>query len=195
MSRRLIVLAAVVPQLAGANVPDLDDDTLPDQAVGASLGIAGGGRVTPGGLRVDGHYLYQLAKTDWFDGTASFTFGSGGAACYRDRVDDVICDHDFTDGRGIEITAAVRRYFDAQGLYRPYARLGVGVSLVRFGDDDVTGIAIPLHIGGGIRGAIAEQVAVVVQADLVLGLGRFERVGVEPLLGITVTAGAEFRLP
>ena len=35
--------------------------------------------MTPGGLRVAGHYLYQLPTQDWFDGTASFTFGGGAA--------------------------------------------------------------------------------------------------------------------
>jgi|MudIll2142460700_1097286.scaffolds.fasta_scaffold383915_1 hypothetical protein len=202
MSRRLIALFVLVPHLALADESiaeqpaDEASDQLPDQSVGASIGIAGGGRVTPGGLRLSGHYLYQLSAQDWFDGTASFTFGGGGAECFRDRMDYVICDHGFADGRGLEVIAAVRRYFAAQGKFRPFARLGVGVSVVRFGDDDVTGIAIPLHLGGGVRANVAEQVAVVAQAELVAGIGRFDRgMGTEPQLGIAVTAGAEFRLP
>lgn len=204
MSRRLIVLLVLVPQLAGAedSIAEQEDETeeaedaIPDQSVGAAIGIAGGGRVTPGGLRINGHYLYQLSSQDWFDGTASFTFGGGGAECFRDRMDSVICDHGFAAGRGIEAIAAVRRYFAAQGQYIPFARLGVGVSVVRFGDDDVTGVAIPLHLGGGVRANVSPDVAVVAHAELVLGLGRFGRgMGTEPQLGIAVTAGAELRLP
>jgi len=201
MSRRLIALFVLVPQLALADEsiaeqPDDDEVEIPDQSVGAAIGIAGGGRVTPGGLRLSGHYLYQLSEQDWFDGTASFTFGTGGAECFRDRMDDVVCDHGFADGRGIEVIAAVRRYFAAQGRFRPFARLGVGIGFARFGDDDVTGLAIPLHLGGGVRASVAKQVAVVAQAELVAGIGRFDRgMGTEPQLGIAVTAGAEFRLP
>lgn len=174
----------------------IDEDAIPDQSLGGAIGIAGGGRVTPGGLRVEGHYLYQLSDRDWFDGTAGFTFGGGGAACYRDRMDYVICDHGFTKGRGVEVVAAVRRYFDAQGKYRPFARLGVGVAIARFGDDDVTGLAIPIHAGGGVRAAVSVDVAIVAMAELVAGIGRFDRdMGTEPQLGIAVTAGAELRLP
>lgn len=182
--------------LAAQTQADEAADALPDQSLGATIGIAGGGRVTPGGLRIGGHYLYQLSSQDWFDGTASFTFGGGGAECYRDRMDDVICDHGFADGRAIEVVAAVRRYFAAQGIYRPFARAGVGIGVVRFGDDDLTGVTIPLHAGGGVHANVSRQVAVVAQAEVIAGLGRFGRgMGTEPQLGIAVTAGAEFRLP
>lgn len=175
---------------------DTDPDAIPDQSLGASLGIAGGGRVTVGGFRVQGHYLYQLSDQDWFDGTAAFTFGGGGAACFRDRMDDVICDHGFTDGRGVEVIAAVRRYFAAQNKFRPFARLGAGVAIARFGDDSVTGLAIPIHAGGGVRAAVSPDVAIVAMAELVLGIGRFNHeLGTEPQFGIAITAGAELRLP
>lgn len=170
-------------------------DELGDQAVGAELGVAGGGRVTPGGLRISGHYLYQLSGQDWFDGTASFTYGGGGAACFRDRMDTFTCDHGLADGGSVEIAATVRRVFAAQGAFRPFARAGVGVAVVRFGGDDVTGLAIPVHLGGGLRVQVAPQVAVVTQVDVAAGVGLFgQGLGAEPQLGMTVTAGAEFRL-
>lgn len=201
MSRKLIVIA-ILSTTAYADdsiveADDLDEETeIPDQSLGAAIGIAGGGRVTPGGLRIEGHYLYQLSSQDWFDGTAAFTFGAGGAECFRDRMDYVICDHGFADGRAIEAVAAVRRYFAPQGRYAPYARVGVGLAVARFGDDDVTGIGIPLHVGGGVRAAVSKQVAVVASAELVAGIGRYSQgMGNEPLLGFTVTAGAELRLP
>lgn len=195
---RLIALLLVLPALAFAEEIDApeDPDALPDQSLGASIGVTGGGNVTPGGLHLAGHWLYQLSERDWFDGTIGFTFGSGGAGCFRDRMDDVVCDHDIADGRGVEVTAAVRRYFAGQGKFRPFARAGVGVAIVRYGDDDLTGLAIPLHAGGGVRGAVSEQIAVVAMAQLFLGPALFGRgLGGEPQAGITVTAGAEFRLP
>src|SRR5690349_16925096 len=69
---------ALLVVLAGTAYADddvdttIDPDAIPDQSLGASLGIAGGGRVTVGGFRVQGHYLYQLSDQDWFDGTAAF---------------------------------------------------------------------------------------------------------------------------
>lgn len=204
MSRRLILAALVVaggvahaqPSVTASTDTDAADaEEIGDQGIGAEIGIAGGGRVTPGGLRIAGHYLYQLSDTDWFDGTAAFTFGGGGAACFRDRMDDLICEHGFTDGRGVEISANVRHMFAAQGQFRPFLRAGVGVSLVQFTDDDISGVTIPLHGGGGIRARVAPSIAVVAQGELTLGLGRFgSDLGTQPQFGIAVTAGAEFRL-
>lgn len=166
-----------------------------DQGVGAAMGIAAGGRVTPGGLRITGHYLYQLSEEDWFDGTASFTFGGGDAACFRDRMAITQCGHDFNDGNAIELAAGVRRMFAARGTFRPFARAAVGLSYVRFRNDDVTGVAIPVHLGGGLRARVAPGLAVVGQAEVMLGLGGFGRgLGAEPQLGMAVTAGAEFQL-
>ena len=203
MSRRLIlasVLAAGIahadPSVTAAADPEAaSEDEIGDQGIGAELGIAGGGRVTPGGLRVAGHYLYQLSDQDWFDGAAAFTFGGGSAACFRDRMDSLVCDHGFVDGRGVEISASVRRLFASQGSFRPFAKAGVGISFVQFSGDDLTGVAIPLHLGGGVRARVAPAVAIVAQGELQLGRGRFgNALGLQPQLGLAITAGAEFRL-
>lgn len=184
---------APAPPSATAASPN--DDDIGDQAISAQAGLATGGRVTPGGLRIAGHYLYQLSARDWFDGAASFTFGSGGAACFRDRQDVLVCNHGLAEGAGIEISASVRRLFAPQGAFRPFARVGIGLGLVRFAGDDVSGFAIPLHGGAGVRATVAPSIAVVAEAELELGFGRFNRgLGSEPRLGLAVTAGAEFRL-
>ena len=48
----------------------------------------------------------------------------------------------------------------------------------------------------GDRGVVLQDVVAEISAELVAGLGRFNRgMGTEPQLGIAVTAGAEFRLP
>jgi hypothetical protein len=196
---RLALALALASGVARADVSDPPPEPqIFDQGIGGAVGIAGGGHVTPGGLRIEGHYTYQLTDRDWSDATAAFTFGGGGAACFRDRGDEVICDHDFLDGRGVEVVIAVRRYFDRHGAYKPFARLGVGIGIARYGDDSVTGLAIPIHAGGGVRAAIGDgdKIAVVVGAELVAGVGFFNRgMGAESQLGIAITAGAELPLP
>jgi opacity protein-like surface antigen len=171
------------------------DDDIGDQAISAELGVAAGGRVTPGGLRIAGHYLYQLSDDDWFDGAASFTYGSASAACFRDRSNAVVCQHGLADGAGLEVQATIRHVLAPQGAFHPFVRLGVGLGLVRFGRDDVSGFTIPAHGGGGVRVAIAPGVAIVAEGDLALGFGSFSRgLGSQPQLGLAIAAGVEFRL-
>ena len=185
----------MAPVPASAAEPAAQDDEIGDQAVSAALGLAAGGRVTPGGLRINGHYLYQLSERDWFDGTASFTFGSGRAACFRDRTDQLVCNHGLADGAHVELSVGIRRLFAPQGAFRPFARIGVGIGVARFSDDDVSGFTIPLHGGGGVRVKVAPAIAIVAEGELELGLGSFGRgIGLAPQLGLAVTAGVEFRL-
>jgi hypothetical protein len=170
-------------------------DELGDQGIGATTGVATGGRVTAGGLRVGGHYLYQLSSKDWFEGAAMFTFGSGDAGCFRDRMDELACDHGLASGSALELAAGVRRMFAAQGAFRPFARAAIGISYTRFRSDDVSGVAFPLHLGGGVRAKVADSVALVGLAELSVGLGRFGGgLATEPQLGLAISAGAEFRL-
>ncbi|CAN5707324.1 hypothetical protein BH11MYX1_BH11MYX1_47060 [soil metagenome] len=196
MSRVVLALLIAAPVSAD---PAPAAPAMSDQALGADLGVATGGRVAVGGLRVAGHYLYQLAASDWFDGTASFTFGGGTAACFRDRADTFICDHGLAQGGSAEIEAAVRHFFAAQGQFRPFLRGGLGLRYVRFGNDSVSGAAIPLHLGGGVRVTLGEGastgIAVTVQGALELGVGAFSHsLGLEPQLGVAITAGVEFGL-
>jgi hypothetical protein len=177
-----------------------------DQAIGASLGAAIGGRTTPGGLRIAGSYLYKLAhyresrSQDWFDGTVAFTFGSGAADCFRDRMDNVICDHGLADGYSVEISANVQhlfrqRYIRSNMYISPFVRGGIGVGLVRFADDDITGVSFPLHLGAGIRVLFGDTFAIIGQADFAIGIAAFNiGPGAEPQLGLNVTGGVEFRL-
>jgi hypothetical protein len=71
----------------------------------------------------------------------------------------------------------------------------VGLGYVRFSDDDVSGVTVPAHAGGGVRLAIAPGVGFVVEGDVALGFGSFSRrAGSQPQLGIAIGAGVEFRL-
>lgn len=203
---RLTALASVLVCVAAdaAHAQEITDAStaegvapgdLSDQAIGGSIGLAGGGRTTAGGFRIAGHYLYRMSEQDWFDGTAQFTFGSGAGACFRDRRDDVICQHGLLDGASAAIGANVRHFLGGRGEFWPYLRGGVGLALVRFGGDDVTGLAIPLHLGAGFRVTVSEGIAVTTEAGIDVGIGRFRNgLGVEPQLGGSVTAGAEFNL-
>lgn len=193
------VVAAATPAFAEEPVDRVTSTVTgpSDQGMAAEVGVAAGGRVTPGGLRIAGHYLYQLSSRDWFDGSASFTYGGPGRGCYVDeaQMSTMTCDHGLADGTAVEIAASVRRMFTAYGAFQPFARAGLGVSLVRFAGDDVDGLVVPLHLGGGVRTTLAPSVALVTQADLAVGLGGFDHgLGIEPQLGFAVTAGAEFDL-
>lgn len=199
-----LVIASAAPAFAesleAADVVASAPGDLADQGISAEVGIAAGGRVTPGGLRIAGHYLYQLSSTDWFDGTASFTYGAPGRGCYAEVVpgqmsSPMSCDHGLADGRAVEVAATVRRMFTQRGAFRPFARAGIGVSLVRFIQDDVDGMVFPVHLGGGVRTTLSPAVALVTQADFSVGIGAFDNgLGAEPQFGFAVTAGAEFNL-
>ena len=191
--RRTVATLLVASGVASAEpAPEAVDG----QAISADLGVAGGGRVTPGGLRIAGHFLYQLSDRDWFDGGASFTYGGGSAQCFRDRADQFVCEHGFADGKAIELVASLRRWYAPQGAFHPFLRAGVGLALVGFSADSVSGLAFPLHAGGGVRAEVIPGFAIVVQADVELGVGVFNHaLGIEPQAGAAVLAGAEFRLP
>jgi hypothetical protein len=187
--------SAAAAQPAGEAAEEEEIDDLGDQEIGGAIGLAAGGRATAGGVRFTGHYLYQLSQRDWFDGIASFTFGSGDPACFRDRMDDVVCDHGLAGGGAIEIAAGVRRMFARRDRLRPFARGALGVALVRFASDDVTGVALSLHAGAGLRAKVSRGIAIVALADATLGIAGFGRgLGGEPQLGLAITAGAEIRL-
>ena len=175
--------------------PAAQSEDMSDQSLGAELGVAIGGRVTPGGLHVVGHYYYQMSADDWFDGSLGFTFGGGGAACFRDRTDVEVCEHGVADGGAIELAASVRRMLPPNGKFRPFARLGLGLRYVRFGSDNVSGLAVPLLLGGGVRTMVSQNIAVLAQGEVGVGIGTFNHgLGTEPQFGVILTGGVEFRL-
>lgn len=167
-----------------------------DQAIGAEIGIATGSHITPGGLRLAGHYLYRLSTNDWFEGIAGFTFGSDDAKCFRDRGNAFVCGHGVADGNSIDVAATVRHFIvSTRSGFWPFVRGGVGLGVVRFTGDDVTGIAIPLLAGLGLRVSITDTLALTGEAQLRFGFGAFDHnLGLESQLGASFTVGAEFRL-
>jgi hypothetical protein len=198
--QRLIVIALLISAPAYADMPvppeaPVAPADMSDQAIGVSVGVAIGGRDTPGGLRVEGHYLYQLSDRDWFDGRASFTFGGGSAECFYDRTDTYVCDHGLAQGDGIEVIATVRHFLGGQGMYWPFVQGGIGAGIARFGADGVSGLIIPLHGGGGVRVSITPALAIVAAGGLGIGPSVFGHdIGAEPQFGLDITAGVEFRL-
>jgi hypothetical protein len=207
MSRWLIVAAWLAASVGVARADETAEPApavqtsssapadMSDQGLGASIGVVAGGRTTPGGLQVAGHYLYQLSDQDWFDGIAAFTFGGGDASCFRDRMNTFLCDHSLADGNELEVAATVRRFLGGKGDFWPFLHGGVGIAVARFGDDSVTGFAVPLHAGAGLRVSVTPDVAITAHADLELGFGMFNHsLGLEPQFGATIAAGAEFKL-
>lgn len=186
--------AAVRSEAAGA-APAEGEGRWTDQGLGASLGFAFGGRVTPGGVRVTGSYLYRLSQDDWFDGAAAFTIGSGGAECFRDRVGDRVCDHGATDGFAVDFVAAVRRSWPGQKSFSPFVRLGAALRFARFSGDQIAGLAVPLIGGGGVTIALSSSSRLVAGAQLEIGGGLFSRgLGTAPQLGLSMGLGIELAM-
>ncbi len=172
-----------------------EPDAADSQEIGVLIGAAIGGGVSPGGLAVDGRYLYRLSDLDWFEVGASFTLGSGDAKCFTDRQSDLICNHGLVDGFGAEISAGMRRYFAGQQQFRPYAKVGLGLKLVSFSGDELRGVALPISAGAGIRVDVANRVLVVAEASLRGGPAFLNRgLEVEANLGLAIGAGVEFTL-
>jgi hypothetical protein len=166
-----------------------------DQGIGAQLGAAFGGRVTPGGIRITGTYLYRLSATDWFDGAAAFTIGAGTAACFRDRANERVCDHGAFDGFATDFVAAVRRTWPSKQRFSPFVRVGAGLRLVRFSEDQTAGLAVPLIGGGGVTAELSPTMRIVGDAQLELGGGLFSRgVDTAPQLGLSIGVGIEMAL-
>ena len=187
------VTVAAMPAVAESITQPGSSLPIAEREFSAELGLAAGGRSTIGGARITGRFLYQLASQDWFEGSAIFNFGSSSAACFRDRRNERICEHSALDGSGVELSFGVRRYFDQGGPYIPFARAAIGLAIARFADDDITGLIVPLHAGGGLHVVVAPRVAIVGLAELTLGVGRFSgNLGVEPQLGFGISAGVEF---
>lgn len=200
MPRQLISLALVL--VAGAAhaaraqpAPAVAPADMSDQALGGQIGAALGSHVTAGGVRVAGHYLYQLSDRDWFDGAAVFTFGGTSAQCFFDRSNKYVCEHGITDGDAAMVDLSVRRFFPGNGAFWPFARAGLGAGIVEFPRDNVSGLAIPLHVGGGVRASVSQAIAIVAEGQLSAGIAFFGHgVGTQPQLGFAVTAGVEFGL-
>jgi hypothetical protein len=209
MSRRVIALAIVLGATPASAqepedtydepLPDVGEDpgdTVGDRELGVALGAAvGGGDLTPGGLRIAGNYLYQMSDLDWFEGSVAFVFGAGGAECFRDRADELVCDHASTDGVATDGVAGVRRFFAGQGAFRPWLRAAVGLRIVRFGDDEITGAGLYLAPSAGVRARVDDRIAIGGHATFELGGAWFSRgYGPAPQLGFGVGMSVEFAL-
>jgi len=188
-------LEPAAPVEPGADVVDDDAEPPATQEIGGALGLAAGGRVTPGGVHVDGVYLYRLSDQDWFVGGIGFTVGGGAAGCFRDRNNDTICDHGVLQGADGELRAGVRRYLPGRQSFAPHAEAGVTLRLARYGDDHLTGVALPVWIGAGVRATVSPGIEVGGGARLEAGPALFgKHLGLEPQLGLVVTVGCDFAI-
>ena len=202
MYARALIIAATLAAAGpvGADEPAGSSDSQtpekqPTQEIGARLGLEAGGRVTPGGLHVEGAYLYRFTDIDWLEQVVGFTFGGQSAECFRDRSDEVVCDHGILNGFSAELGLAVRRYFPGQGVFSPFARAGLAVRGVFYSADDLRGIAVPIWLGGGVRATVTKGISVTADASLKTGFGILNRgLGLEPNASFAITAGAEFVL-
>jgi hypothetical protein len=188
---------AEYPVEAPAPVEPAPADEPAHEEIGARLGFQSGlGGLTPGGLVLGGVFLYRMSTSTWFDGGASFVFGGGAAACYTDRQGDFTCDHGIVDGFGMNFDLGVRvPLARRKGGLLPYVRGGISLAYARFGDDDVTGVGLPLWASVGGRFRVANRVTVGGEALLRLGFGLYNHdQGLEALAALGVQFGVEFEL-
>ena len=205
----LLGAAVLLPGLAVADVGDVDggdsntgsSDTgatvlrVASQELGAQVGIATGGRTTPGGLDVAGHYSYRLNDSDWVVTTAEFVFGGAGSACVMDDSQNLSCDHGATSGFSGGVSVAIRHYFAPSGDFAPYALVGLGGRVASFRGDEIVGFAVPLIAGGGVRAKAHDSVGVFGAAQLQAGPAWFNRdLGSEPHLAFHIAVGVEFAI-
>ncbi len=185
----------VLASEASSEQPVPQPDARDSQEIGVVVGMALGGAVSPGGLAVDGRYLYRLSELDWLETAASFSLGSGAAECFHDRASEFVCDHGLLDGFAAEGSIGIRRYFAGQKEFRPFLRGGVGLRLLSFSGDDVLGAAVPFLLGGGVRAEVANRVLVVAEATLRGGPSLLNKsLGLEPYVSLSIGAGVEFTL-
>ncbi|MBE7453565.1 MAG: hypothetical protein HS111_33300 [Kofleriaceae bacterium] len=207
-------LAAMVglPVAAAAEVgrpPDptesLTDDPLPGRArrPGARRGPASppssgwsAAAAPRPGLRVGGRYLYRMDDQVWFAAGVGFTFAAPTAGCGRTPPDAMSCDHGVASGFSGDLIVGLRRDLRGQRGFVPFVHGGAFGRVLRFAADDVTGIGLGLEAGAGVARAVRGDVALRAGASAQAGrawLGR--AVGGSGQLGLTVTVGAELRLP
>lgn len=174
-----------------------DDEREDDRAVAlaAELGAVGGGGATPGGMRVGGRYLVRLSERDWFDGGLAFTFGRPGPGCGRVSPQGMSCDHGVADGFSGDLSIGVRRELGRSTEFVPFVRVAAFARVLRFATDDVTGVAGGGELAAGLRARLRDDLSLVGSAAAFAGLARLgSGFGSAGQLGLTITAGAEFRM-
>ena len=180
---------------AASAAPAADWTPAGERELGMRLGLATGGRVTPGGVRMTGVMLYRVSENDWFEGSMGFTFGRRGDGCFIARDGAFTCTHGALDGAAADLMVGIRRFVAPREQFAPYLRAGVGLRLVRFPGDEVDGVAVPLVLGAGARARVSDRIAVGGDVALEAGAGLFDHaLGVEPQLGLAVQATVELRL-
>ncbi len=172
---------------------DPTDGEVAELELGARIGLQAGGGVTPGGFHIAGAYLQRMTAETWFDAEVSFVFGGGGQDCWFNRDVELVCAPGLVDGFAAQF-AAGGRWFPTvtESGFVPYVRGGAALHIPHFGDDDLTGVALPLWIGAGGRYRVAERVAVTGELVLLGGPALYGRdLGLQPYGALLVQFGVD----
>jgi hypothetical protein len=202
--RRALIAAALpllfVPLPAhgqeGIEEDDEEDIRAPyiaDLELGARIGLQGGGGVTPGGFRIAGAYLQRMTSETWFDGEASFVFGGGGRSCYYNRNVDFVCAPGLVEGFAAQFSAGGRWYPTiTESGFIPFLRGGAALHIPHFGDDEVTGLALPLWLGAGGRYRVTPRIAITADLTITFGGALYNRdMGIAPYTSLHVQFGVD----
>src|SRR5205085_9791683 len=121
------------------------------------------------GLRVVGEYDRELTDRFWLDLHAAAVIGTDDRGCYFDRTASYVCDHEVADGFAMLAGGGLVMPFAHNGDFTPYARGGGEFGLVSFGSDDVSGLALVLRGGAGVRWQVTDEISIHGEGDLALG--------------------------
>ena len=197
MAGRFSIVGLVTMAFVGVAAADTASSSVSanafTQQLGAQVGAVTGGTTTPGGVGVAGHYSYRLSSKDWIVVGADFVFGRQQSACGMAVDSGLDCDHGLASGFAAGLDVGVRRYLASQGSFVPYVQGGFAVHVARFRADELTGLAIPVVVGGGIRASASDVVGIFAGAQLRVGPSWYNRgLGSRAYASMLVAAGVEF---
>jgi hypothetical protein len=192
-----VLARTVALVLAGAGIAAAQEGPpVGDQELGARLGLALNlAGIAPGGVRLDGVWLYRLSDRVWFDGRADFTLGGGGSSCTFPATGPSRCDHTVTDGFAALALAGARWFPPASGSVTPWVGGGLGAGLADLTGDDLRGFQLALWASAGARLPVAEGVALAGEGMLSTAATAFGKgIGWQGSVGLAVLLGVDFRM-
>ncbi|MBK9072815.1 MAG: hypothetical protein IPL79_17710 [Myxococcales bacterium] len=159
MQSSLNVSALAIAVIALGATSPVAADSGSGQWLGASVGVAAGASLAPGGAAIEGRYLYELTDTHAFEGQARFIFGGAGDDCASTR-----CVQGAFTGRATQLTFGVRIELSPPATIVPWVRPSVGLRVQRHVESDLDGYALPLGVALG--GAMHLMPSVRLSAEL-----------------------------
>jgi hypothetical protein len=130
------------------------------------LGFQGGlTHYAPGGFKMENEYGRRFSDLVWLNVQLNF---SAGDDCGYDPFDrGYHCNEHFM-GEGLEMIAGVKFKFHS-GRLQPHVKVGGGLAFTFYPGGDLTGTALVVRAGGGVKYWVLPRLAVGGEANVMLG--------------------------